>query len=68
MRKTSAIVDSTHVFIARPQDRVLRRLLWFTMGENKGHAVLFNIVINPGREVITCLWWYPTKICDTSDA
>ena len=29
IQNISAIVDSTHVFIAKPQDRVLRRLLWF---------------------------------------
>ena len=66
MRNISAIVDSTHVFIAKPQDRVLRRLLWFNKGEKKGHAIIFNVFINPGREVIACSWWYPPKVWDTS--
>ena len=68
MRNISAIVDSTHVFIAKPQDRVLRRLLWFNKGEKKGHAIIFNVFINPGREVIACSWWYPPKVWDTCES
>ena len=45
---------------------MLRRLLWFSKGKKKGHAIIFNVFSNPGREVIACLWWYPPKVWDTS--
>ena len=46
MRYISAIVDWTHVYIAKPQDPALRRVLWFNKGDKKGHAIVFNVFIN----------------------
>ena len=59
------MMDSTHVFIAKPQDRVLQRLLSFNKGDERGHAIRFNVFINRPHEVIACLWWYPPNVCDT---
>ena len=64
MRYISAIVDSTHVYIAKPQDPALRRVLWFNKGDKKGHAIVFNVFINWASEVIACSWWYPPKAYD----
>ena len=64
MRYISAIVDSTHVYIAKPQDPALRRVLWFNKGDKKGHAIVFNVFINWASEVFACSWWYPSKAYD----
>ena len=63
-RYISAIVDSTHVYIAKPQDPALRRVLWFNKGDKKSHAIVFNLLINWASEVIASSWWYPPKASD----
>ena len=60
----SAIVDSTHVYITKPQDPALCRVLWFNKGDKEGHAIVFNVFINWVSEVIACSWWYPPKAYD----
>ena len=60
MRYISAIVHSTHVYTAEPQDPALRRVLWFNKGDKKGHAIDLNVFINWASEGIACSWWYET--------
>ena len=61
VRYISAIVDSTHVYIAKPQDPALPCLLWFNKGDKKGHAIVLNVFINWALEVIACFLVVSTK-------
>ena len=63
-RHVSAIVDSTHVAIQSPSHPVDRELFWFDKPTYRGHALVFNAMINWGREVIACSWWYPPRATD----
>ena len=57
-RHVSAVVDSTHVAIQSPSHSVDRELFWFDKPTYRGHALVFNAMINWGREIIACSWWY----------
>ena len=46
IRYIFVIVDSTHVYIAKPQDPALCRALWSNKGDKKEHAIVFNVFIN----------------------
>ena len=63
-RHVSAIVDSTHVAIQSPSHRVDRELFWFDKPTYRGHALVLNAMINWGREIIACWWWYPPCATD----
>ena len=63
-RHVSAIVDSTHVAIQSPSHPVDRELFWFDKPTYRGHALVFNAMINWGREIIACSWWYPPRATD----
>ena len=60
----SAIVDSTHVAIQSPSHPVDRELFTFDPPTYRGHALVFNAMINWGREIIACSWWYPPRATD----
>ena len=63
-RHVSAIVDSTHVAIQSPSHAVDKELFWFDEPTYRGHALVFNAMINWGREIIACSWWYPPRATD----
>ena len=63
-RHESAIVDSTHVAIQSPSHPVDRELSWFDKPTYRGHALMFNAMINWGREIIAWSWWYPPRATD----
>ena len=63
-RHVSAIVDSTHVAIQSPSHPVDQELFWFYKPTYRGHALVFNDMINWGREIIACSWWYPPSATD----
>ena len=54
----SAIVDSTHVAIKSSLHPVDRELSRFDKRTYRGRALVFNAMINCGREIIACLLWY----------
>ena len=64
MRYISAIVDLTHVYVAKAQDPALRRVVWFNKGYKQGHTIVLNVFITWGSEDIACSWWYPPKAYD----
>ena len=63
-RHVSAIVDSTHVAIQSPSHPVDRELFWCDKPTYRGHALVFNAMINWGREIIACSWWYQPRATD----
>ena len=48
-RHVSAIVDSTHVAIQSPSHLVDLELFWLKKPTCRGHALVFNAMINGGR-------------------
>ena len=60
----AAIVDSTQVAIQSASHPVDRELFWFDKPTYRGHAPVFNAMINWGREIIACSWWYPPGSTD----
>lgn len=66
LRYLTAVVDSTHVPIPRPADTFSQWFLWFDKPSYRGHALVFNVFINFGGEVIACSWWYSPKVSDHS--
>ena len=63
-RHVSAIVDSTHVAIQSPSHPVDPELFWSGKPTYRGHALVFNAMINWGREITACSWWYPPRATD----
>ena len=45
----SAIVNWTHVYIAKPQGPAFRCVLSFNKGDKKRHAIVFNVSIGRRR-------------------
>ena len=66
MRHISAIADSTHVLMESRKIVCYGGFFGSLRRKEKGHAIIFNVFSNPGREVIACSWWYPPKVWDTS--
>ena len=60
----SAIVDSKHVAIQSPLHGVDQELFWFAKPTYRGHALVLNAMINRGREIIACSWWYAPRAGD----
>ena len=47
-----------------PSHPVDRELFWFHKPSYRGHALVFNAMINWGRGIIACTWWYPPCATD----
>ena len=62
----SAIVYSTHMAIQSPSHPVDQELFWFDKPTYRGHALTSNAMINWGREIIACSWWYPRRGTDAA--
>ena len=50
--------------IQSPLHPVDRELFWFDKPTYRGHALVLNTMINWGREIIACSWWYPPRATD----